>query len=58
MATAANMGGLGCGPLLAGILAQYAPWPLYLPFVVHLALVAASAAVLLGFRRPYGSGSR
>ncbi|MFG2557006.1 hypothetical protein [Streptomyces sp. NPDC048581] len=32
MATAANMGGLGCGPLLAGVLAQYAAWPLYLPF--------------------------
>ncbi|WP_326722499.1 MFS transporter [Streptomyces sp. NBC_00243] len=47
VATAANMGGLGCGPLLAGVLAQYAPWPLYLPFVVHLALVACSAMVLL-----------
>ncbi|MFJ3222613.1 MFS transporter [Streptomyces sp. NPDC086783] len=47
VATAANMGGLGCGPLLAGVLAQYADWPLYLPFVVHLALVACSAAVLL-----------
>ncbi|OEJ34965.1 MFS transporter [Streptomyces subrutilus] len=47
VATAANMGGLGCGPLLAGILAQYAAWPLYLPFAVHLALVACSAAVLL-----------
>ncbi|MEU6664356.1 MFS transporter [Streptomyces sp. NPDC046821] len=47
VATAANMGGLGCGPLLAGVLAQYAAWPLYLPFAVHLTLVAASAAVLL-----------
>ncbi|MEU9209777.1 MFS transporter [Streptomyces sp. NPDC048415] len=47
VATAANMGGLGCGPLLAGVLAQYAPWPLYLPFAVHLTLVACSAAVLL-----------
>lgn len=47
VATAANMGGLGCGPLLAGVLAQYAAWPLYLPFAVHLALVAVSAAVLL-----------
>lgn len=46
VATAANMGGLGCGPLLAGILAQYAAWPLYLPFAVHLALVACSAAVV------------
>ncbi|MEV4333712.1 MFS transporter [Streptomyces sp. NPDC049597] len=47
VATAANMGGLGCGPLLAGVLAQYAAWPLYLPFALHLALVAGSAAVLL-----------
>ncbi|MER6158237.1 MFS transporter [Streptomyces sp. NPDC001868] len=47
VATAANMGGLGCGPLLAGVLAQYADWPLYLPFAVHLALVTCSAAVLL-----------
>ncbi|WP_405576041.1 MFS transporter [Streptomyces sp. NBC_01167] len=44
--TAANMGGLGCGPLLAGVLAEYAPWPLKLPFLVHLALVAVSFAVL------------
>ncbi|MEV7341873.1 MFS transporter [Streptomyces sp. NPDC093544] len=47
VATAVNMGGLGCGPLLAGLLAQYADWPLYLPFVVHLVLVAGSAVVLL-----------
>ncbi len=47
VATAANMGGLGCGPLLAGLLAQYAGHPLSLPFVVHLALVAASVAVVL-----------
>ncbi|MFD8232683.1 MFS transporter [Streptomyces sp. NPDC059696] len=47
VATAANMGGLGCGPLVSGLLAQYAPWPLHLPFVTHLALVGASAAVLL-----------
>lgn len=46
VATAANMGGLGCGPLLAGVLAEYAARPLYLPFAVHLVLVAASAAVL------------
>ncbi|MFF5973367.1 MFS transporter [Streptomyces sp. NPDC012769] len=47
VATAANMGGLGCGPLLAGLLAEYAPEPLLLPFAVHLALVAASVVVLL-----------
>ncbi|MDQ0792266.1 MFS transporter [Streptomyces sp. B1I3] len=54
VATAANMGGLGCGPLLAGILAQYAAWPLYLPFAVHLALLAGSAALLLGIRETVG----
>lgn len=47
VATAANMGGLGCGPLLAGLLAEYAPEPLLLPFAVHLALVAVAALVLL-----------
>ncbi|MEU5220458.1 MFS transporter [Streptomyces sp. NPDC020807] len=47
VATAANMGGLGCGPLLAGLLAEYAPDPLVLPFAVHLALVVLSALVLL-----------
>lgn len=48
VATAANMGGLGCGPLLAGLLAQYAPWPLHLPFIAHLVLLAASAVLLVG----------
>ncbi|MEV5333761.1 MFS transporter [Streptomyces werraensis] len=47
VATAVNMGGLGCGPLLAGVLAEYAPWPLHLPYAVHLTLVACSVAVLL-----------
>ncbi len=45
-ATAANMGGLGCGPLLAGLLAQYAARPLTLPFAVHLVLLALSFAVV------------
>src|SRR5882757_4430117 len=44
-ATAANMGGLGCGPLLSGVLAQYAPYPLRLPYLVHLGLLVLSCAV-------------
>ncbi|WP_046501234.1 MFS transporter [Streptomyces odonnellii] len=48
VATAAGMGGLGCGPLLSGLLAQYAPWPLRLTFLVNLALVAV-ACVLTWF---------
>jgi MFS family permease len=46
-ATAANMGGLGCGPLLAGLLAEYAPLPLALPFLTHLALVAVAVVLVL-----------
>jgi predicted MFS family arabinose efflux permease len=44
IATAANMGGLGCGPLLAGLLAQYAPLPVRLCFLVDLVLVALATA--------------
>ena len=48
VATIANIGGLGTGPLLAGVLVQYAPEPLRLSFVVHLVLVVlATAAVLM-----------
>ncbi|MFD7641729.1 MFS transporter [Kitasatospora sp. NPDC059795] len=45
VATAANMGGLGLGPLLSGLLAEYTSHPLTLPYLVHLALLAASFAV-------------
>lgn len=48
VATIANIGGLGVGPVLAGLLVQYAPHPLLLSFVVHIALTAlAVPAVLL-----------
>lgn len=48
LATAANIGGLGLGILLAGIVAQVTPWPLQAPFVVHaLLLVVAGLALLL-----------
>jgi MFS family permease len=48
VATIANIGGLGLGPLIAGLLVQYAPYPLQLPFIVHIALtVLAIAGVLI-----------
>ncbi|WP_336365476.1 MFS transporter [Marinobacter sp. C2H3] len=37
-ATAANMGGLGLGPMLAGALSQYLPSPLHLTYLVHIAM--------------------
>ncbi|HEX3239706.1 MAG TPA: MFS transporter [Solirubrobacterales bacterium] len=39
VATIANMGGLGCGPLLAGAIAEWTSSPLHLPFWVDLALL-------------------
>ncbi len=47
VATVANTGGLGLGPLLAGVLVQYAPWPTHLAFVVHIGLVSIAVAALL-----------
>ncbi|MEU1827085.1 MFS transporter [Streptomyces abikoensis] len=48
VSTVASVGGLGTGPLLAGILAQYAPAPYKLPFIVEIILlVPAFIAVLL-----------
>jgi MFS family permease len=47
VATAANMAGLGLGPLLAGLFAQYAPDPTTTVFEVYLAVLAAAGLVLL-----------
>jgi MFS family permease len=48
VATVANVAGLGGGPLLAGVLVQYAPQPLHLAFVVHIGLLAlATVAVFV-----------
>ncbi|MFF5289105.1 MFS transporter [Paractinoplanes globisporus] len=47
VATAANMGGLGLGPLAAGVFAQYLPDPTRLVFVVFLALVGVVTLVAL-----------
>jgi predicted MFS family arabinose efflux permease len=46
VATAANMGGLGLGPLVAGLFAQYAPHPTTLVFEVYLAVLAAAGLCL------------
>jgi len=52
LAAAVNMGGLGAGPLLAGVLAQYAPWPTRLCFVVDLGLLAVAGGCVLAVRDP------
>lgn len=58
IATVANIGGLGAGPLLAGLLVQYAPHPLQLPFLIHIVLaVIAGIAVLVVPETSERSGS-
>jgi MFS family permease len=56
VATASNLGGIGFGPLAAGLLAQFAPAPLRLPYLVFgIALVMLAIAVALSpetVRRP------
>ncbi|MCG5470418.1 MFS transporter [Micromonospora sp. LAH09] len=46
VSTAANIGGLGIGPLIAGFLAQYVDAPLRTPYLVFVVLLLASIAAV------------
>lgn len=46
LASAVNMLGLGCGPLLAGVLAAWAPAPLHLPYLADMALMIPAGLVV------------
>lgn len=46
VATAVNTGGLGLGPLLSGLLAQYAPAPTVLAYLVLLGLLVPGLALV------------
>ena len=65
VASTANVGGAAIGPAFAGVLAQYGPWPIALPYLAHLLLmipviglaampetVAARRPFVLELRRP------
>lgn len=43
VSTVASVGGLGAGPLLGGVLAQYLPAPHVVPFVVEIVLLVPAA---------------
>jgi MFS family permease len=55
VATVANMGALGFGSLLAGLLAQFAPMPLRLAFWIDLALLVPAAALVHAMPEPIAS---
>lgn len=46
VATAANLGGIGVGPLAAGLLAQFAPQPLRVPYIVFGAVLVVLAVLI------------
>src|SRR5262249_50676234 len=46
IATSANFLGLAFGALMSGLLAQFAPWPLRLSFVIYLVALLAVAALI------------
>jgi MFS family permease len=59
VATASNLGGIGVGPLAAGLLAQFAPAPLRLPYLVFgIALIVLAAAVAFAPETLRRSGPR
>jgi MFS family permease len=58
VATAANMGGLGLGPLVAGLFAQYAPHPTTLVFEIYLAVLAVTALIVAVVPETVGSRTR
>lgn len=44
--TSSNFLGLGLATLLSGVLAQYAPWPLQLSFIIYLVILSTVAALV------------
>lgn len=54
-ATTANLAGIGIGPVVSGLLAQYAEAPLHLVFVVYIVTVVVLALAIL--RLPATQGS-
>jgi MFS family permease len=58
LATIATMGGLGCGPLLAGLLSQWAGSPLRLSFWVDVALLAVAAIGIWAMPEPIAARGR
>lgn len=51
-ATAANMLGLGCGPLLGGVLVDVLPWPTRLPYAAHLLLLLLAMLAVRSMPEP------
>jgi MFS family permease len=47
IASVSNFSGLAAGPLFAGLLAAFAPWPLHLPFILYLVVLLAIGTAII-----------
>jgi len=56
LAAVVNVLGLGLGPVVAGALADHAPYPLVLPYLLHVALVVLAAVGLAAVPEPITRG--
>jgi predicted MFS family arabinose efflux permease len=54
LAAVVNVLGLGLGPVVAGALADHAPYPLVLPYLLHVALVVVATLGMLPVPEPVG----
>jgi MFS family permease len=55
-AAVALSSGFGGGPLLTGVLAQWLPWPMQLPYAVHAAVLVTSIVAAAVATRDGGTG--
>ena len=55
IASAANFGGCAVAPLSAGLLAQFAPWPLRLAFAIYLGMLILTAIAILATPETVGA---
>ena len=58
IAAAANFFGCAAGPLLGGVLAQWADWPLRLPYLIYLILLSVIAVAIRFVPETLGSPKR
>ena len=58
LATAANIGGLGLGNLMSGVVAETLPGPLFAPFLIHAVLLLLAGTSLLGVKESALSRTR
>lgn len=58
LAASANFAGIAIGPLIAGPLIEYMPYPLQLPHVVYLVVLAAAGIVAAGTRETVAARPR